>query len=134
MTKTFNSMLLGFTFAITLASCSKDQAQTPVSYQPEGRDLNALSVSPLKNCHFQDPNPTYTFGTAIAPNTIYCDDGVPNLVNLLTPNPLPNGLQFTMGQLALTGTPSEKVTNAPYDYYLENQSGYVRIKITITVK
>jgi len=119
---------------LSLSACSqKDSNRTPGSQNITPEPL-PISNSKLTNCHFKDAHPVYSFQSTIAPNPISCDNGVPRKVELLTPTPLPGGLQFAMNQLSLTGSPSEKVTSAPYQFYLENEAGYVIIPIQITVK
>lgn len=93
-----------------------------------------ISTGELKNCRFQNQNPVYSFGAAIPPNPVVCDSGVATSVQLLSPSPLPTGLSFAMNQLSLAGTANEKVSKAPYQFYIENSSGYQILKIQITVQ
>ena len=123
-------LLIGF----SLVSCSKQNEDASPSNPTPTVESYPISAGELKNCRFQNPNPTYTFGAPIAPNPILCDEGVAMDVQLLTPGTLPTGLQFSKGQLSLVGTASEKVVKAPYDFYIENASGYLRVKIQITVQ
>ena len=116
-------------------ACSK--AQSP----SEATVLNGaipqtfpVSTSVLKNCRFKDPEPVYTAGSPIPPNTLLCDEGVARTVSVLNPEPLPAGLSFSMAELALTGTPSQKIAKTTYRFYVENSAGYIVLKMQLTVK
>jgi hypothetical protein len=115
-------------------SCSKPNSEGPRGGQIPFPDSFPLANSKLKNCRFEVENPTYTYGSAITPNRILCDEGVARAVSLLSPAPLPAGLSFSMAELALVGTASEKMTAASYQFYIENESGYLILKMRITVK
>lgn len=118
---------------ISLAACSKnaDKDQKTVIV---GDESYPIENSKLKNCRFKFPSPTYSFGATIEPNLILCDEGVPKKVEILTPAPLPSGIQFSANTLSINGTANERVVQAPYDFYLENESGYVIIKIQISIQ
>jgi PBP1b-binding outer membrane lipoprotein LpoB len=125
--------LLAFT-ALALCSCSKnkiDQAETLGTPTVESFPIENTK---FKNCNFHDQAPSYTVNSAIAPNVISCDEGVAKTVTLLSAAKLPIGLAFDMSKLALTGTPTEKVTDAPYDFYIENEAGYLILHLNLTVK
>lgn len=119
---------------VLLSACSKKDAGRSPNSQNIAPEPLAIESSKLTNCHFKVSNPTYSYQSTIAPNPIQCDDGVPRKVELLTPTPLPNGIQFAMNLLSLTGVAGERVINAPYEFYLENEAGYVMIKLLVTVK
>ncbi len=70
----------------------------------------------------------------IQPNKIVCEAGVPKKVTLLSATPLPSGLQFSSSEQSLIGTANEKVIQAPYEFYLENDAGYTRIRLMITIQ
>jgi hypothetical protein len=118
---------------LTLSACSQsntDQSSAPstpivVSYP--------ISNSKFKNCRFQNLNPTYSVNAQITPNPIDCDEGVATSVQLLSTTALPTGLTFSTATLSLVGTPSEKVSNAPYQFYVENEAGYVILTLNLTV-
>ncbi len=93
-----------------------------------------IEASQLKNCRFQTANPVYSQGQRITDNRISCDEGVPRSVQILGPTPLPSGLQFSMDKIALIGTPAEKISNGNYSFYLENEAGYIVLKMALTVK
>ena len=124
----------GVLLAASLVSCSKAKETQAVKSTVSTAETFPISNSEMKNCHFKDPNPTYTFGQNIPPNPIQCDQGVPRSVQILNPNALPTGLQFSGNQLSLVGSASERVTASPYRFYLENESGYVVLKMLLTVK
>lgn len=119
---------------LSLFACSKPNAEQPNGTQTPIPDSFPISNTKFKNCRFQVPNPVYTYGSSIVPNPILCDEGVARSVSLLSANPLPSGLSFSMAQLSLVGTASEKMTSAPYDFYIENEAGYAILKMQITVK
>jgi hypothetical protein len=117
-----------------LTSCSKAK-DAPT----EGNPFPAVQTFPiensqLKNCRFAVPNPVYTLNQKIADNKISCDEGVPRTVQTLGTGALPSGIQFSMDKLALTGTPGERMSSGNYSFYLENESGYVILKMSLTVK
>jgi hypothetical protein len=131
----YQMVVLGLTL-FALSACSKKEAERSPTGQIEGPISFPITSSKLENCRFKNPAPTYAFNSSIEANTILCDEGVPTKVELLTPNPLPNGIEFSMNQnlLGLTGTAKERVIGAPYEFYLENEAGYQIIKLTLTVK
>ena len=138
MAKGFAYSTLNFTlfclFTLSLASCSKAKVSPLSPNNLSTAETFPIANSELKNCHFKDPNPTYTCGQTITPNPIQCDQGVARSVQILNPNPLPSGIQFSSNQLSLVGTAGERVTGSPYRFYLENEAGYVVLKMLLTVK
>ncbi len=117
------------------AGCSKSKDEPePFDGQVSTPQSFPLSAALLKNCRFGNPNPTYTFGKPIPPNPVICEEGAVKSVSLLNANPLPSGLSFSTAQMSLTGTASERTTSAPYQFYLENEAGYVILKMQLTVK
>jgi len=125
-------MVLGM---LALASCSKPAASAVTPMGDPTLETYPISNTQLTNCHFQNPKPSYAFGSTITPNPVICDNGSVALVaQVLTPAALPTGLNFSEGTLALTGVANEKVTNAAYDIYLENGAGYTIIKIQISIQ
>ncbi len=96
-------------------------------------ETQAIITDQLKNCRFQNPKITYAYQSKITANPIICDQGVPRKVELISPTPLPSGLLFSMNELSLVGTANEKVIKAPFQYYLQNEAGYVIVKLEITV-
>ena len=114
--------------------CSKENLDKIYRNQPGEVDSLPIENSKLKNCRFQSITPSYAYGTAITPNPIICEEGVAKKVEILTPNPLPSGIQFSQDQLSLIGTANERVIQAPYEFYLENESGYTIIKIQISIQ
>jgi hypothetical protein len=136
-------MAQGFGFAKTAiaallffgaASCSKPNQSNPSGGQIPIPDSFPLSNTKFKNCRFEVENPVYSFGAAITPNRILCEEGYVRSVSVLSPNPLPAGLSVSTTEFALTGTASEKMTAAPYQFYIENEAGYLILKMRITVK
>ncbi|MBU6153825.1 MAG: hypothetical protein KGP28_05940 [Bdellovibrionales bacterium] len=123
-----------FLFCLGALSCSKPNQETSTGGQTPIPDSFPIANSKLKNCRFEVENPTYTYGSAITPNRILCDEGVARAVSLLSQTPLPAGLSFSQAELALVGTASEKVTAAAYQFYIENEAGYLILKMRITVK
>ena len=123
--------ILGF---MILASCSKEASKESKPNIQLGSESYPIENAKLKNCHFKYSTPSYTFGASIEPNIIQCDEGVPKKIEILTPAPLPSGIQFSQNTLSLIGTANERVVQAPYDFYLENESGYVIIKIQISIQ
>ena len=115
-------------------SCTKQASKDRNSVTPGDVESYPIENSKLKNCRFKYQNPSYTFGATIEPNLILCDEGVPTKVEVLTPSLLPSGIQFSPNTLSLIGTANERVVQAPYDFYLENGSGYVIIKIQISIQ
>lgn len=118
---------------IVLASCTKEAPKDSKAIQ-HGDESYPIENTKLVNCRFKNPTPSYSFGATIEPNIIQCDEGVPKKVEQLSPAPLPSGIQFSQNSLSLTGTANERVVQAPYDFYLENESGYVIIKIQISIQ
>ena len=131
--KPIQSLLFIVLMAITL-SCSKQKSAGSTGFQPSLGETFPVSSSVLKNCHFQETQPIYFSGQSITANPILCEEGVARSVTLLTPAALPTGLAFSMSQLSLTGTPTEKSLSAPYEFYIENEAGYAILKMQITVK
>lgn len=128
---------LGLLTAVLLvaAGCSKSKDETiPFDGQDSTPQSFPLSAALLKNCRFQNPNPTYTYGQMIPPNPVICDEGAVKNVSVLNANPLPSGLSFSTAQMSLVGTASERVASAPYQFYLENEAGYIVLKMQLTVK
>ncbi len=126
--------ILALFFCLAALSCSKPNSENSRGNQIPIPDSFPLANSKLKNCRFEVENPTYSYGAAIVPNRILCDEGVARAVSLLSPTPLPAGLSFSLAELALVGTASEKMTSAPYQFYIENEAGYLILKMRITVK
>ena len=116
------------------ASCTKQASKDRNSATPGDSESYPIGNTKLKNCHFKFQAPSYAFGATIEPNLIMCDEGVPTKVEVLTPALLPSGIQFSPNTLSLIGTANERVVQAPYDFYLENESGYVIIKIQISIQ
>jgi hypothetical protein len=117
-----------------LASCSKQAPKLANGLVDPNAETIPIGNFKFKNCHFLNPTPSYTFGAKITPNIIQCDEGVAKSVQPLNPAKLPAGIYFDPAQLALVGTANERVVQAPYDFYLENESGYVIIKIQISIQ
>ena len=117
-----------------LSACSKQSDSTPSTTPGVFPQTFPISSTVLSNCRFKNPNPIYTLGASITPNPILCDEGVATSVSLLNPNPLPSGLTFSTPQLSLIGTPTQKSNPTLYQFYVENESGYVILKMQITVK
>jgi hypothetical protein len=127
-------MALGFaTLGLLATACSKQQANDTGGTGTPMVETFPISNSKLTNCHFQVAAPTYSVGSAITPNPIQCDQGVPTNVQVLNVAPLPTGLLFSMDQLSLTGTSAQKLSQTPYQFYLENEAGYVIITMQLTV-
>ncbi len=78
--------------------------------------------------------PSYTVGQTITANRILCDEGVATKIEVLTPTPLPKGLTLDLASRSLIGKPEERVIQAPYQIYLENEAGYLVISLTLTVR
>lgn len=117
------------------AGCSKSKDQPePFDGQDSTPQSFPLSAALLKNCRFETPNPTYTYGQTIPPNPVICQEGAIKSVSVLNANPLPSGLAFSTAQMSLTGTASERMTASPYQFYIENEAGYVILKMQLTVK
>ncbi len=121
-------------FCLINTGCSKEDLGKLSRAQPGDVESIPLENSKLKNCRFQSITPSYAYGTNIPANPILCDEGVAKKVEILTPNPLPSGIQFSQDQLSLIGTANERVIQAPYEFYLENESGYAIIKIQISIQ
>jgi hypothetical protein len=119
---------------LALTSCSKKAPDQSTAYSPPVAEGYAVENTKFKNCHFKVAAPTYSVNAAIAPNAIQCDEGVAKKVEVLSTSALPAGLTFSMGTLSLVGTPTEKVTNAPFDFYIENEAGYLILHMALTVK
>ncbi len=119
---------------LVLSSCTKEASKDGKTAITNGSESYPIENSKLKNCRFKNTAPSYTFGSTIEPNIIQCDEGVPKKVELLTVAPLPSGIQFSQNTLSLVGTANERVIQAPYDFYLENEAGYVIIKIQISIQ
>jgi hypothetical protein len=117
------------------AGCSKSNDQPePFDGQDSTPQSFPLSAALLKNCRFETPNPTYTYGQAIRSNPVICDEGAVRSVSVLNTNPLPSGLSFSTGQMSLVGTASERIPTTAYQFYLENEAGYAILKMQLTVK
>jgi hypothetical protein len=128
----FAICLLGILSLSLGCSKSKEADQTPST--PPVVETFPISNSQLVGCHFTIVRPTYTIGTKIEPNVIRCNEGVPKKIQILNPISLPAGLELDSETLSLVGTPRERTQQAPYIVYLENEAGYVRIPLTITVR
>lgn len=120
--------------AITGSACSKQDDATPVSSGTPTVETFPISTGAFKNCRFQDQSPVYTLGSTIPLNPIVCDFGVATSVQLLSPTPLPNGIQFEMNHLWLAGVATQRLSQTPYEFYIENASGYQILKLKITVQ
>jgi hypothetical protein len=131
MTK--GSALILTTF-ILLTSCSKS---TPITDQSSGTPLVEsfpIANTKFQNCRFQTPAPTYGVNSTITPNPIVCDAGVAKMVKLISTTSLPQGLVFSSDTLSLVGTPTVATKSTVFDFYIENEAGYVILPLTITVK
>ena len=124
-------LIAGF---VLMSSCSKQKNTDPSVSQTPTVETFPISTGELRGCHFQNRTVIYSFGGTIAPNPIVCDQGVATSVQLLSPTPLPTGLQFNLGQLSLTGSANQKIAATSYQFYVENESGYLILPITITVQ
>jgi hypothetical protein len=130
----FKAFVVFLGLPLALGACSKSNsgdASSPTGIFPQ---TFPIASTVLTNCRFKNPNPIYSVGAPITPNSIQCDEGVATTVSLLNPTPLPSGLTFSMAQLSLVGTPTQKIAQTPFQFYVENESGYVILKIQITVK
>lgn len=125
--------LLTLAVALLGAGCSKPNESNPIQQDAPTPETQTITTDQLKNCRFQNPKITYAYQSKITPNPIICDQGVPRKVELISPTPLPSGLLFSMNELSLVGTANEKVIKAPFQYYLQNEAGYVIVKLEITV-
>ncbi len=137
MNQKSNRMIRGLCAMLVLVSlnaCSRAKDELTGGNPFPAVQTFPIEASKLKNCRFQTANPVYSQGQRITDNRISCDEGVPRSVQLLGPTPLPTGLQFSMDKIALIGTPGEKITNGNYSFYLENEAGYVILKMALTVK
>jgi hypothetical protein len=119
---------------VSLSACSRAKDELTGGTPFPAVQSFPIEASQLKNCRFQTANPVYSQGQRITDNRISCDQGVPRSVQILGPTALPSGLQFSMDKIALVGTPGEKITSANYSFYLENEAGYVILKMALTVK
>ncbi len=128
---TYNALLA---LLLALTSCSKATTANNTATPIPDVETFPITAGKLTNCRFQNPSPTYTFQSTIAANPILCENGVPRKVELLTPTDLPTGMMFSMNQLSLTGVANQRVTGAPYQYYIENEAGYMIINLQVTVK
>lgn len=131
----FNSkqaLLFGL-LVLAASACTQKKSDTSAPFNPEVV-LDELSSAPLKNCKFVNPAPIYAFQSAIAPNSIICEEGIPTKVELLTDSPLPTGIRFDNAQLAIVGNANEKVSKAPYQFYLKNEAGYMVVTLNITIQ
>lgn len=120
--------------ASLLGACSKSKDEGAKNGHVPEVEVFPITNAKLTNCRFATTSPVYAFNSKITPNVIRCDEGVPKRVEVLTQNPLPQGLSLDPSQLALVGTAKEKVSKAPYVIYLENETGYVKISLNITVQ
>ena len=119
---------------VLAVSCSKgNTGQSDADGTPIVESF-PIQNTKFKNCNFHLAAPTYSVNAAIAPNVISCDEGVAKTVQLLSSAKLPVGLSFNLATLSLIGTPIEKVANAPFDFYIENEAGYVILHLNLTVK
>ncbi len=119
---------------IIFSACTKEASKDSKPNLVIDSESFPIENTTLKNCRFKIPNPTYTFGSTIEPNPILCDEGVPKRAEILTPAAPPNGIQLSSATLSLVGIANERVVQAPYDIYLENESGYAIIKIQISIR
>lgn len=119
---------------LALQACSKKQEDESPNGNIPDVEVFPIANQKLVNCHFKQASPVYAFNAKIEPNVISCDEGVPKRAEVLTPNPLPAGLELDVKTLSLIGTAKEKVSKAPYVIYLENEAGYVKIPLNITVQ
>jgi hypothetical protein len=127
-------MKIGCMTIVALTACSKSKdAGSPSGNIPDV-EVFPIANHKLTNCHFKQPTPVYAFNARIEPNVISCDEGVPKRIEVLTPSPLPSGLVLDLATLSLQGTAKEKVSRAAYVIYLENEAGYVKIPLSITVQ
>lgn len=117
-----------------LIACSKNSPTASLPAPVPEVETFPIQNTQLKNCHFKDRSPVYSYNTPIAPNPIQCDEGVAKKVELLSTSPLPNGIQFSMNDLSLVGTANEKIASAPYEFYIENEAGYQILKVQLTVR
>lgn len=130
-----NRSTLAIFVLLAATACSKGKDAPSVGGEPAPEvEVFPIANAKLTNCHFASAAPTYTLNSKITPNVIQCDEGVPKRIEMLSRAPLPNGLELDQEQLALVGTPKEKVSRATYTVYLENEAGYVRIQLTLSVK
>jgi PBP1b-binding outer membrane lipoprotein LpoB len=120
--------------AFTLAGCSKASTDTPVSNLGTTVESFPIENTEFKNCNFHVTAPSYALNSAITPNYISCDEGVAKSVQLLSATALPNGLSFDLGTLSLVGTPTTAIAATPYDFYIENEAGYLILRLNLTVK
>ncbi len=137
MNQTLNQLVRGLCAGLILLSlnaCSRAQDKLAGGNPFPAVQSFPIEASKMKNCRFQTSNPVYSQGQRITDNRISCDEGVPRSVQILGPTPLPSGLQFSMDKIALIGTPAEKISNGNYSFYLENEAGYVVLKMALTVK
>jgi len=135
--RTLHRMVRGLTAILVLTSvvsCSRAKDQLSDGNPFPAVQSFPIEASKFKNCRFQTANPVYSQGQRIADNRISCEEGVPRSVQILGPTALPAGLQFSMEKLALVGIPGEKVSNSNYSFYVENESGYIILKMALTVK
>jgi hypothetical protein len=122
------------TTLILLTSCSKS---TPIVDQGSGTPVVEsfpIANTKFQNCRFQTAAPTYGVNSTITPNPIVCDAGVAKAVQLISTTPLPQGIIFSSDTLSLVGTPTVAMASTIFDFYIENESGYVILPLTITVK
>jgi hypothetical protein len=123
-----------FLFTLLLSACSKQNGASDAVTTGIFPQTFPISSTVLMNCRFKNPTPIYTVGSPITPNSILCDEGVATSVSLLNATPLPSGLSFSMPQLSLIGTPTQKIPQTLFQFYIENESGYVILKMQMTVK
>ena len=125
---------IALSILILTSSCSKQAAKTIAALSDPSSESMPIANSKFKNCHFKFPNPSYVFGSTIEPNIIQCDEGVAKSAQPLNPTKLPDGIRFDASTLSLIGIANERLVQAPYDFYLENEAGYVIIKIQISIQ
>ena len=128
-----NSVFLIAFLLISATGCAKATSQDPTYLTPDP-ETYPIENAQFKNCHFKDPKPVYTLNSKINPNPILCDEGVATKVEMLSINTLPTGLQFSMDSLSLIGTATQKVAPTTYQFYIENEAGYLILNLNLTVK
>ena len=121
---------------VGLIGCSKQEAEQTVAKKPPVSipESQAINNTKMRNCRFQNSPVEYTYGQSIPMNPIVCDEGVAVKITQLSPNLLPSGIIFSSADRALVGTANEKVIGAQYEFYLENEAGYVRVPLRLTVR
>ncbi len=118
---------------LSATGCAKATSQDPTYLTPDP-ETYPIENSQLMNCRFKEPKPVYSLNSKINPNPILCDEGVATKVELLSINTLPAGLQFSMDSLSLIGSATQKVASTTYQFYIENEAGYLILNLSLTVK